>query len=270
MKRILTILFMLILPAFASDKLIFGVISTIEPELMQEKLTPLIRYLKRTTGKEIEFKTGYNYDDTINRFANKEFDIGYIGPVPYIKAKSINKDSINILASIENSVKRPFQSVIISKKGSSIVKLNDIKNHKIAFGSPQSTLSYYVPMDMLIRADIIKKVEKYDFLGRHDKVAQYVIMGKYDVGAVKSELAFKYSKYLQIIKKSKPIPDFMIVASSSLDEKITKQIQNALLKLKDKKILHSLKESALGFKKSSDCDYNELRSIVKRVEGYRK
>jgi len=270
MKLITIIALLITANLFASQKLIFGAISTIEPELMKEHLSPIMKYIENATGKKVVFKTGYNYDNTIEKFANQEFDIGYIGPAPYVKAKKINPNAINILAKVKNSKKQPFQSVIISKRGSSISNLEDINNHSFAFGSPSSTLSYYVPMDILIRSNTIDKIKKYNFLGRHDKVAQYVIMGRYDVGAVKNSIAQKYSKYIQVIKRSEPLSDFVMVSSSSLDPELSKKIKNALLTLKDKKVLKSLKKSAIGFEMANDSDYDSLRTIIKNVEAYKK
>ena len=270
MKQLITILFLISVNLTASEKLVFGAISTVEPELMEKKLSPFMKYIEKVTGKKVVFKTGYNYDDTIKKFASGEFDIGYIGPAPYVKAKNINPGSIKILAMLKNSSNKPFQAVIISKKGSEIQKLEDINNHKLAFGSPQSTLSFYVPMDILLKSKVIDKIERYNFLGRHDKVAQYVIMGRYDVGAVKNSVAEKYSKYIQVVKRSKPMSDFVIVSSSSLNEKISEKIKNALLNLKNKDLLRSFKSSAIGFVKASDSDYDELREIIKNVETYRK
>ena len=266
MKAVLFILIISLSHLIASDKLVFGAISTVEPDLMEKKLLPIMNYLEEVTGKRVVFQTGYNYTDAINKFADGTFDIGYIGPAPYLKTKTINPDSINIVAGLKNADNKPFQSVIISKKGSSILKLSDIKNHRFAFGSPQSTLSHFVPMNMLINANIIKNIERYDFLGRHDKVAQYVIMGKYDAGAVKKSVAEKYSKYLQIIAKSKPLSDFMIVVKASLDKQLVRQIKDALIDLKDPKILHSLKISAVGFQERIDSDYDDLRVIIENVE----
>ncbi len=269
MKLIIFTLIFSFYQALASDKLIFGAISTIEPDLMEKKLFPIINYLEMATGKKIEFQTGYNYTDTINKFADGTFDIGYIGPAPYLKTKKINPNSIEIIAGLVNTEDKPFQSVLISKKGSSIQKINDIKNHRFAFGSPKSTLSYFVPMDMLIKSKVIKKVERYDFLGRHDKVAQYVIMGKYDAGAVKKSIADKYSKYLQVVAQSQALPDFIIVSNKSLEKEIVKKIKNALLNLRDTEILKSLKKSALKFEEREDNDYDNLRLIMNNVNNYK-
>jgi phosphonate transport system substrate-binding protein len=270
MKALISILLLTTLNLMSSDKLVFGAISTVEPELMKKHLTPFMDYIQKTTGKKVVFKTGYNYQDTIEKLAKQEFDFGYIGPAPYIKAKDINPDSINILAKLKNSPDSPFNSVIISKKGSNIKTLENLNGKNFAFGSPRSTLSYYVPMDILIKSNIVNNLKQYNFLGRHDKVAQYVIMGRYSAGAVKNSIAKMYSKYIQVVKTSKPLSDFVIVSSSSLDKKVSKKIKDALLKLKDKKILSSLKGSAIGFEEARDSDYDDLREIINRVESYKK
>ncbi len=270
MKLIINIILLATLNLFGSQKIIFGAISTVEPEIMRKNLSPLMEYIEKKTGKKVLFKTGYNYENTIEMFANKEFDIGYIGPAPYVKTKEIAPDSIDLLVKIKNQSTQPFQSVIISKNNSDISKIEDIQDHSFAFGSPSSTLSYYIPMYMLIQSNTLENIKSYNFLGRHDKVAQYVIMGKYDLGAVKSSVAKKYSNYIKVIKKSQPFPDFAIVVSSSLDKELSGKIKKILLELKDKKILKSIKDSALEFEEANDSDYDPLREIIKNVEAYRR
>ncbi len=248
------------------DTLIFGAIATIEPHLMEKKLTPLMHKIEKATGKKVVFQTGYDYDDTINKFANATFDIGYIGPIPYIKAVLKNPKGLRILAGIKNSQKKPFRSVIISKKDSRFKTLQDLKDSRFAFGSPNSTLSYYVPKYMLYKADMLNQLRTYHFLGRHDKVAQYVIMGKYDAGALKQSVATKYAKYIQVIATSKAYPGFMIVANSSMDKELVEKIRAVLFNPKNATILKSVKKSAIGFEKRKDSDYNELRKIMKVIE----
>lgn len=243
----------------------FGAIATVEPELMQKRLQPLIEYLEKITERSIVFETGYDYHNTIEKFADGSYDLGFIGPAPYIRANEHNPKALKISAGLESSGKGYFHSLIVSKKDSAIVKLEDLKNRRFAFGSPESTLSYYVPMQMLRDAGIIEYLDRYDFLGRHDRVAQYVIMGKYDAGAIKESVAKKYDKYLQVIAKSEPIPDFMIVVSSKMPLALAQKIQSALFSLKDPEILHAIKASATGFAKREDSDYDHLRAIMKQV-----
>ena len=260
--RLLFLSFICVLNLFAIESLRFGVISTIEPSLMQKKVTPLIHAIEKEIQIKIIFQTGYDYSDTINKFANGSFDIGLIGPAPYLKASEISPNSLEILAGIKNSKKDPFRSVIISKKGSKFLHYSDLKGETFAFGSPNSTLSYYVPKYMLTKSNTLQKLKKYNFLGRHDKVAQYVIMGKFSAGAIKQSVANKYAKYLQIIDVSEDMPGFLIVANKKLDKKLRQKIKTFLLNMKDISPLKKIKKTAIGFEPRYDSQYDRLRKII--------
>ncbi len=99
------------------------------------------------------FQTGYNYQDTINKFADGTFDLGYIGPAPYVLANKGQSIPLRIIAGVENNHTPFFHSVIVTKNNSPISDLDDLKGKSIAFGSPKSTLSYYVPMQTLINRE---------------------------------------------------------------------------------------------------------------------
>jgi phosphonate transport system substrate-binding protein len=269
MKALFLTFILFITHLLASDTLVFGVISTIEPHLMELKLKPLMKKIEQVSGKKLLFKTGYDYSDTINKFADGTFDIGFIGPAPYVKVDRINPGALVILAGVKNSKEKPFRTVIISKKGSKFKKYSDLKNTNFAFGSKNSTLSYYVPMYMLKNFKISKKIEKFSFLGRHDKVAQYVIMGKFAAGAVKQSIATKYLKYLQVIATSESMPGFMIVCNKNLDKEMILKIKNMLLNLKDISALKKIKKTAVGFEPRDDAKYNKLREIMKEVDSYK-
>ena len=51
-----------------------------------EDYNEIMKEIEKACGKKLVFKTGYDYSDTINKFADGTFDIGIIGPAPYIKA----------------------------------------------------------------------------------------------------------------------------------------------------------------------------------------
>jgi len=274
MKLFLYIFFIVpqLLFAQANDAktLIFGAISPIEVHLMQEKLTPLIRHLEKSSGYRIIFKSGYSYQDTIDRFSDGRFDIGFIGPSPYIRSQQKNPDALELLAQIKNEPKTKSKSIIFTKKGSSISNINDLEGKTFAFGSKDSTLSYYVPMNLLLQNNLTKRLEKYHFLGKHDRVAQYVIMGKYDAGAIKKSVAQRYSKFIKPIAMSEDFPEFAIVAQKSLDPELKERIKKSLLELKDLSITKSMQDSAVGFKEIKDSDYNELRVLMRNVDDHIK
>jgi phosphonate transport system substrate-binding protein len=263
MKSILTLLCAASL--VLGDVLHFGVIATMDVNIMKEKMQPLIAYLEKETGHTIVFSSGRNYNDTIEKFVDGSYDIGYIGPAPYVLATQ-KTDKLQILAGLESNHSPYFHSAIVVKKNSDIRSLTQLQNKDFAFGSRHSTLSYYLPMSMLIEANMHDKLKHIHFLGRHDRVAEYVIMGRYDAGSVKESVAAKYAKYLDVIAKSEPIYDFCIVANTGMNAELRQKITQSLLKLKEKTILSAIKESATGFTKRLDSDYDNLRYIMKKVE----
>lgn len=252
----------------AQKTLIFGAISPIETELMQKKLTPLIEHLEKVTQHKIVFKSGYSYQDTVDKFSDGRFDIGFIGASPYIRAQEKNPDALELLAQIQNEVGIKSKSVIFVKKGSLIDTLDALQGKSFAFGSKGSTLSYYVPMSILLENNITNRLQKYHFLGKHDKVAEFVIMGKYDAGAVKKSVAQRYATYIQPIASSEDFPEFAIVAQKSLDKDLRKKIKEALFALQETQILKSIQSSAIGFKEIKDSDYDKLRVLMKRVDDH--
>ena len=248
----------------------FGVVSTVKPEILEMRFTPLLDYLGQKIGKKILFATGRNYDDTIDKFVDGTFDLGYIGPSPYILATRKAPGSIRLIAGVENRGKPFFHAAIIARKDSSLQKLSDLAGKRFAFGSQRSTLSFYLPYYMLLKEGVVDKLKQYDFLGRHDIVAKYVIMGEYDAGGIKTSVANTYSRYLRKIAVSEPITDFAIVVHKSMDDETASRLEKALKELKDPVILGSIKKSLSGFGPRKDSDYDRLREIMDIVDGHRR
>ena len=95
--------------------------------------------------------------------------------------------------------------VIADINNDAIQKIEDIKGKKFAFGSRQSTLSFYMPCKMLIDAGVFDTLSSYQFLGKHDKVVRDVTLGGFDAGGVKIAIAEKNKEKVKIIAKSKPV-----------------------------------------------------------------
>ena len=90
----------------------FGVISTVSPTEDAKKLAPLLSYLSQEVGQKVSFKTGKNYADTIDKFSSGEFEIGFIGPGPYIIATKKEKN-LEILAGVQTKGKPFFHAAML-------------------------------------------------------------------------------------------------------------------------------------------------------------
>jgi phosphonate transport system substrate-binding protein len=264
--RFVTLLVVILSILNAKDTLYFGVVSAIRPEMVKRQFQPFIDYLSEKLNRKVQFATGLDYDDTIDKFVDGTFDMGYIGASPYVLATRIDRDAIRLIAGVETNNKPFFYAVIVTRRDSNIRDLKDLVGKRFAFGSERATLSFYLPFYMLEKEKIIDKLEYYDILGRDDIVAKNVIMGNYDAGGIRESVAKKYKKYLKRVVTSQPIFGSAIVVHRSMESNLTKKIEKILFELKDKEILNSIREGMSGFGLRKDSDYDELRKIMNRVE----
>jgi phosphonate transport system substrate-binding protein len=240
----------------------FGTLSILDSEVLTKKMTPITDYISQALEEDIKLYIGRNYEDTMKKIANGSLDMGFIGPAPYVKIK----DQVELVATLRSGVAPCFKSVIITSKSSDIHELSDLKGKSFAFGSPHSTLAFYVPAAILNNNGIIKTLKDYRFLNKHDRVAKNVIMGKYDAGAIKISVYETYKEYLRPIRYSKSYYDFAIVVRKGFDQTKKQKLKDAILELKDQKILDSLKKGSKGFVSIDESEYEPILDIIKTVD----
>ena len=255
--------------AVEKDALVFGAIAVGKVSKVRKSLEPFMQYLEKEIGAKISFETGKDYPDTIAKFQSGHFDFGYIGPSPYVIASSgkLGADNFRIVAGLEtNSLPYYYAVIIAAKDNAQINIISDFKGKRFAFGSRQSTLSCYMPCKMLMDSGVFDTLAEYKFLGKHDKVARDVSMGRYDGGGIKEAVAKKNLDRIKIIAKSEPVYDFLIVAHKDMDNAQYEKIKTAVFKLKDPAILNSIKKGVTGFIETKDSNYDNLREVMKEVD----
>jgi len=94
-----------------------------------------------------------------------------------------------------------------------------------------------------------------------------VLGGYYDAGGVKEGVFYKYQERgLKMLAKSPPIAEHVFVASTKLPEPTINTLRQALVNLKDKTILSSIKKSVTGLAEVKDEDYDTLRTILQQFD----
>ncbi len=250
----------------AKQEFIFGVHPYQKPYELVRMFTPLINYLEEVTGAHITFQTAKNYNEAMEKMASGEMDIFYVGPAPFVVLLEKYPDRFRIAATVVNQGKPTYKGVIVIRDISPITTMAEFKDKKFAFGDPRSTLSCYMPAQMLLKAGVFDSVH-YKFLGSHDNVAKAVIRGFFDGGGIKPSVAKKYEgKGLKIIAESEPVYEHLIGVGPDVDDATFQKIKKALLKVSDEKIYQSIKPSLTGFTPTEISDYNNLREIVKEVD----
>ena len=226
---------------------------------------PLASYLSKKSGLKIRIKISKNYKDHILRVGEDRFDIAYLGPASYVKI-NYKYGKKTCLARLKLKNGPYFYGVIIARSDSSLNKLEKLKGKSFAFGDPNSTMSHFVPRDMLLKKGIdLKDFKKYDYLKNHNNVALGVLGGYYDAGGVKESIFEEYkNRGLKIISKSDPFSEHILVVHRDISKKIINSLKKILVEIDDPLIVQGIKPSAIGMDKVNLSDYDNLKTLLKK------
>lgn len=271
----LTLLLMMTFPAAAAtpsaETLVLGIHPYLPASELQMRFAPLANYLGRVLGQPVSVRIGTDYDAHIDAIGKDRIDVAFMGPAPYVKMLE-KYGAKPLLARFEVNGKPNLYGVIFTRQDSALHRLQDIKDRRFAFGDPESTMSHFVPRYMLMEAGVPTSAMKtFKFLGSHKNVAQAVLAGDFDAGAVKQEVFDEFSgKGLRSLAVSAPSPDHLFVARSTLPAAQIRKLRQALLQLKDqpdgKTIMYKLHKGLTALIPASEKDYDSLRNIVHKVE----
>lgn len=269
--RITLVMFFLTLSlskvAEAEETLIMGVHPFLSPAEVEKKFIPLANYLSKQTGFNIKVKVGSSYQEHIQYVGLDKVDIAYVGPAVYVLMAHQYGDK-PILTKLEVNGQSFFQGNIIVRKDSDIKTIDDLKGKRIAFGDPNSTMSYLVPHDMLHQSGVFtENSPAHDFLYSHDNVALGVLMGDFDAGAVKPAVFKKFeNRGLHTVAMTPKISEHLFVTRKNLPKSQINALRSAMLKMNQtsagQDALRAIKKSVTGLVNANSSDYENLRKII--------
>lgn len=269
-KSILIIFFLVLsLSRFAKadETLILGVHPFLSPAEVEKKFIPLAKYLSSQTGLSVKVKVASSYQEHIQYVGLDKVDIAYMGPAAYVIMAHQYGDK-PILSKLQVNGQSFFQGNIIARKDSGIERTEDLKGKRIAFGDPNSTMSYLVPHDMLHQSGIFSEnLVAHDFLNSHDNVALAVLTGDFDAGAVKPAVFKKFeNRGLHTVAMTPKISEHLFVTRKNLLKNQVNALRNAMLEMNKttagQNALRAIKKSISGLVKANSRDYDNLRKII--------
>ncbi len=259
--------------AFAQDKwpekLTFGVIPVAGSSSMKENFGPLTQYLEDQLGIEVEMKLAGDYTGIITGMQHKHIDFAYLGPKSYVEAaRRANAEALVVEVDGESGLPG-YRGTIITKKGSGLKTLADIKNKKWAFTSSQSTSGTLVPTVMFSKAGIDPKkyFSKVLYSGGHEASILSVKAGKVDAASTNNldfnrGLGKHWEKdQFNIIWTSQLIPGAPVAVVKTLPQSLKMALKGALVSYKDAAGLKRLKNK--GFIPGDDAVYDSIRELIK-------
>lgn len=207
------------------------------PTELQRKFAPLGKYLEAKTGARIEFTPVTDYAATVEGLAGKKLDMVWYGGFTFVQANHRTKGgAIPLVQRVEDE---QFKSVFITKAGSGIRSLADLKGKNFSFGSVSSTSGHLMPRSFMLKAGLNPdKDMRVAYSGAHDATAFQVSGGKVDAGALNISVWQKLiedkkidPKEVEVFYTTPPYYDYNWTVRSDLDPALVAKIKAAFLAL---------------------------------------
>ncbi len=255
------------------DTYYFGFDLRASPQEDTAQYIPFLNYLEAATGYHFKIYFTPKNSTAADELGQNRTQFAAIGAISFLYAES--SYGVTLLARGRNEQgKAEYQSVFVVRNDSPITNIADIKGRKLAFGSRDSTQGHLIPRIMLAENNIsLNDMTSYDYMGSHQKCAEAVVSGKYDVCGMQDQLAEKLVSegVLKIIHRSRYYPSSGIVANSTVAEEVIKKVRQALLEFdpqgKDRQGLYHWDRSEMskGFVAGGDSDYRYLHEWSHRL-----
>lgn len=264
---LLSLLAPLSLAAREAAPLRLGVHPYLPVLFVQQHFAPLANYLSHALEREVVLSVSDDYRSHIMRIASGDLDVAYLGPASYVKLVD-EFGPFPLIASQAVLGEPSFNGVIVSKRGSGISRIEDLRGKRFAFGNPSSTMSHLLPRYVLLKNGIgVDDLGGYEFVGDHQAVAVAVLRGHFDAGAIKQEVYARYRRRgLDLIALTPSISEHLFVARKGLPEDVLEELRQIFLGLDDsemgREVLRAIKPSVTAMVPVVDSDYDRLREII--------
>jgi phosphonate transport system substrate-binding protein len=240
---------------------------------IKKRFAPLTEHLRNILGIEVEAFSASDYAGIITAMAHQHIDFAYFGPKSYVEASE--KADAQALVMELNKEKQPgYTGIIIVRKDSDMMQLDDIKGRVFAFTDPNSTSGYLVP-NVFFARDLKVKPEDYfkqvKFSGSHgasilavkNKAIEAAATSNIDLDRMieKGQVA---ADDFRILWRSELIPGSPMAARRDLPQSLKAAFTGAMLMFNaDKAGLEKLQIG--GYQYTDDSTYDIIR-YLKRLK----
>ena len=244
---------------------------------------PLNEYLSQQLNIDFEL-VSVDTQEFAERFEKGEFAFTHSNSLVYVVLRENN--NLRLLATEKRGQYGPRTSgSIISRKGSGIKTLEDIKDKYLLFGPQLAPSGFMAQYDLMLQAGIDPELDiAYYGIPRgsfkHEKVVYGVYFDKYDVAAAPSldlELMINDGKIraddFNIIAESEIFPYCTFGAAREIPDDLAERFRSVLLNLTMEstveyrgEVIKVLNSAWIdGFAQLEDEDYDPIRRMAKNV-----
>ncbi|MCU7851381.1 MAG: phosphate/phosphite/phosphonate ABC transporter substrate-binding protein [Candidatus Thiodiazotropha sp. (ex Monitilora ramsayi)] len=259
---------MLVVSTSLAQSLVLGVHPYRPHAELIKMFSPLAKFLTQETGKLVEVRVGESYESHFKAIVQGKVDFAFLGPAVYVQLTRENEIP-QLLARLEINGRPTFTGRIISREGSGVKTIDDLRHSHFAFGNPSSTMSHLVPRQMLFEAGIdVSDFAGHQFYSNHNNVALAILAGDADAGAVKEAVYEKYRPLGIVSIASTPeISEHLFISPVKTDPIKVASLRRHLLSLTadnpiTRQVLGPIKKTATALVEVKNKDYHKLRGIL--------
>jgi len=258
-----------------ADTYRFGVLSQRSPALTAAYWNPVLDYVSRRTGVDLELKITRTAPESNDAIARGDYDFVYSNTI-FLPDTSAQRYQVILRPKGE-----PIAGQIVTLADSPIRTLNDLQGQEVGFPSKAAFVGYAVPMDALLRQNV--RVVPV-FGGNQEGIMGQLKAGRVNAAGVNSLVMRAFAareniKY-RVLWESPPYHNLPISAHPRVAAKVTEAVRQALAAMPDDpegaKILNETaavikQKPPYGFQLSNPRDYQNYidfyrHTLVKDIE----
>lgn len=237
-----------------------------------ENLAALCDDLSREVGETITPRLFATYPELRDCLEQRELHIAWSSPIAAVRLQQLGVASIAV--GIHREGGSSYSSAIFTSAASSIRRLEELRNKRIAWVDPESAAGFVIPRQKLRTAGVASFAAQL-FEGSHEAVVRAVLGGRADAGATNIAVdpvsgAVESSGWdriappesIRVLATAGPIPPDAIVIGESVPEATHYAIVEALLAVATREHVRSL-FGGRGFVLVGDYQYEELGKMVR-------
>lgn len=264
------------------ETLTFAIVPTADLPTLGKMYDPVLKHISNVTGKKIDFYMPTSYGSVAEAMLRGWVDFARLGPFAYTIAHERSKGNVKVFGSrlrikgIFEGAGVGYHCILITKKGSGLETVKDLKKKVLALVDPASTSGSLVPEVLfsgqkLGGTPLKKYFGKVFYSGGHDLSVLAVVEGRADAAFVAApqvdraiDRKLLREKDIHEIWRSIFIPQDAYAYKQTLCPELKKKIEKAWLTMHEyepaRPFLDFLK--CVKYVPMKDSDYDVIRELA--------
>lgn len=273
------------------SKLVIAAVPSENVASMTLRYQNFVKVVEKETGIPTTFISATDYAGVIEAQVAGRADVVFYGPFSYVlaKARGAKIDAVGASVSTSTVASGYYLSYLVTKKGSGINSIKDVKGKNLCFVDAASTSGFLYPVAGLLENGIQATDYRSVLAGGHDKSVLAVQAGTCDAGFVYDDMFDKLlvdrglikTSDFNVVWKSGEIPNSPIAVRKDLPADLFALLKKTILEKINKTAFVSMglcanetncnviEDATWGFKPTSDAVYDAIRQVCEATKSSR-